>query len=325
MSENCGKGCRNDFLAKEKFCAVVVTYFPDEACIKNLEMLGTRCDRLVIVDNTPGRHASIFPKSENVSVIHLGRNIGLAAALNRGIGFAGRSGFENIFLFDQDSKQPDGFFQNMVSFKSLADTADGNFAFYVPDFFDRNSRTYATFPTLRRFTLRHRKCKDLSHGDFDGAVMAVTSGTLLRYSAFRKLGPFREDYFIDFVDNEYCLRAYKFGYEVAVNCGAVLDHSIGKRSTRKILFLTLKPNFHSPLRRYYIGRNGMRTALEFGYARPIYLALIFARLCHEVLSIILLEDEKARKVKAIAYGIFHGFSGRMGPCSVGSLLDEEGE
>jgi len=304
---------------------VVVTYFPDDSCLANLETLLTRCDRLVIVDNTPGCHTASFPEGNNATVIKLGMNIGLAAALNRGIDFAGQSGYENIFLFDQDSRQPQGFFREMLSFKSEVDRAEGKFAFYVPDFLDRNSRTSATFPVIRRFTLRHVKCTNMPFRGFDDAVMAVTSGTLLKYSAFEKLGPFREDYFIDFVDNEYCLRAYKFGYEIAVNCAVVLDHSIGRRSTRKIFFLTLKPNFHSPVRRYYIARNGVRTAIEFGCERPVYLGLVFARLCHEVLSILLCEDRKVRKLHGCFWGAVHGITGRMGPCHVVSLLGNEGK
>jgi rhamnosyltransferase len=305
-----------------EFCAIVVTYFPDQSCLKNLEILCHACDRLIIVDNTPGQHGSDLPHSDSVEVIKLGRNIGLAAALNKGIRLAGLLGFENIFLFDQDSRQTSDYFRKMLVFKTRADAMSPNIAFYVPDFFDRNSGTYATFPIIRRFTLGHRKCSDLSPGDFDDAVMTVTSGTLLKYSVFNKIGPFREDYFIDFIDNEYCLRVYKLGYKVAVNCDVILNHAIGRRSKQKIWGVTLKPNFHSSLRRYYIARNGLRTALEFSCSRPVYLALIFARLCHEVLSIILIEGEKARKIKAIAYGLFHGLAGRMGPCTLPELLDE---
>jgi rhamnosyltransferase len=308
---------------REKFCVVVVTYFPDKPCLRNLEKLSARCDRLFIVDNTASYDDSFFSRLKNVSLIKVVKNIGLAAALNKGINLAGQSGFENIFLFDQDSRQPDDFFQKMLAFKADADVLRSDFAFYVPDFFDRNSETYATFPTVKRFTMKHRKCRDLTPIGLDAAVIAVTSGTLMNYSVYKKLGPFREDYFIDFIDNEYCLRAYKLGYKVAVNCGVVLDHSIGKRSKRRFWGVTLKPNFHSPLRRYYIARNGVRTALEFGCSRPVYLALIFARLCHEVLSILFAEDEKARKIMAMTYGLLHGFTARMGPCALGSLLDEE--
>ena len=303
----------------EQYCAVVVTYFPDESCLENLEILCNRCDRLIIVDNTPMNGSDRFPKSQDTTVFKLGRNIGLAAGLNKGIEFGGRSGYENIFLFDQDSRQPARFFEDMLRFKSWADRLNKNFAFYVPDFYDRHSKSFATFPMLKPFTIKHRKCGQINSVPSDEALIAVTSGTLLKYSAYKRLGPLREDYFIDFIDNEYCLRAYKAGFKIAINCGVVLNHAIGRRSVRKWLGLTLKPNFHSPLRRYYIARNGVRTALDYGGLLPVYAGLIFCRLGHELLSVLLFEDRRIQKLKAMGRGVVHGFMGRMGPCPLTAM------
>lgn len=297
----------------------MVTYFPDKTCLENLKVLCNRCDRLIIVDNTPMSGADHFSKSENTTVDKLGRNIGLAAALNKGIEFAGRSGYENIFLFDQDSQPPNHYFEEMLRFKCWVDRLNKNFAFYVPDFYDRNSRSFATFPMLKPFSIRHRQCGQINSVPSDEALIAVTSGTLLKYSAYKRLGPLREDYFIDFIDNEYCLRAYKAGFQIAINCGVVLNHAIGRRSVRKWLWLTLKPNFHSPLRRYYIARNGLRTALEYGGLWPVYFGLIICRLGHEVLSVVLFEDKKLEKVKAMGHGVVHGLRRKMGPCPLAAM------
>lgn len=142
---------------KVEFCAIVVIYFPDQSCLRNLETLCRASDKLIIVDNTSGQLDFHFPHSKNVEVLKLGRNIGLAATLNKRICLAGLLDVENIFLFDQDSRQTDDFFREMLVFKARADALNANFAFYVPDFFDRNSKTYATLPMMRRFTLKHRK------------------------------------------------------------------------------------------------------------------------------------------------------------------------
>jgi rhamnosyltransferase len=82
----------------------------------------------------------------------------------------------------------------------------------------------------------------------------------------------------------------------------------------------LKPNFHSPLRRYYIARNGVRTALDYGGLWPVYVGLIFFRLSHELLSALLFEDRKMQKLKAMGHGVVHGLVGRMGPCPLTVLL-----
>lgn len=307
-----------DFMSES--AAVIVTYFPDTDSIENLKRVASLCDKVIVVDNTPESTLVSFPKLHNISVFRFQDNVGLAGALNKGILIAEKEGFENTFLFDQDSRPPDHFFTNMLSFKSKIDCLDSNCVLYVPNFYDRNSKTFAKFPLITRFTLRHATCEDIESGTCDRATVAITSGSLITYSKYKKIGPLREDYFIDFIDNEYCLRIYKLGYRIAVNCDVVLDHAIGKRTIRRFFKLTVKPNNHSALRRYYISRNGVRTAMDYMRHYPPYAVLIAARMGHELLSILLCEDEKYRKIKGMFCGGYHGFTGRMGRCQIMSLM-----
>jgi hypothetical protein len=53
---------------------------------------------------------------------------------------------------------------------------------------------------------------------------------------------------------------------------------------------------------------------------PPYVVLIAARMGHELLSILLCEDEKYRKIKGMFCGGYHGFTGRMGRCQIMSLM-----
>jgi rhamnosyltransferase len=309
---------RKDFMGK--FAAVVVTYFPDTASIESLRKISNLCDKLIVIDNTPIDTPSDFPRFKNVTIRKFPENVGLAAALNRGIRLAGQEDYENIFLLDQDSRPPIDFFKEMLIFKSKIDSMITNCALYVPNFYDRNSRTFAKFPLLTRFTLKHATCAEIQSGPCRPATIAITSGTLMTYSGYKEIGPLRDDYFIDFVDNEYCLRAHKLGYRIAVNCNMTLDHAIGTRSVHKFFGVTIKPNFHSSLRRYYIARNGIRTALDYAYYYPSYVFLILARMIHESLSILLFEGNKHRKLRAMIYGIYHGIMGRMGKCQVISFM-----
>jgi rhamnosyltransferase len=213
---------------------------------------------------------------------------------------------------------PPGFFTSMLAFKKQMDKLAPNYALYVPNFFDRNSRTPANFPLLTPFTLKHATCNNIRSLTRDYAIMGVTSGSLLTYSRFKEIGPMRDDYFIDFIDNEYCLRISKLGFRVAINCHVLLDHAIGKRITNRFMGITIKPNYHQPMRRYYIARNGVRTAMDFLTSYPSYIALIFARMTHELFSIILYEGNKFKKIQALIYGIFHGIAGKMGECRIES-------
>lgn len=303
-----------------KCAAIIVTYFPDTATIDNIRSLAELCNKVIIVDNTPGNTVINFPIIQNLMVFKFRKNAGVATALNKGIELVGKQGFQNIFLFDQDSRVPSHFFRSMLSFKSKVDRVVNNCALYVPNFYDRNSKTVATFPLLTPFTVKHATCEDIQSPQRDCAVIAITSGSLITYSRFKELSPLRDDYFIDFIDNEYCLRLNKLGFRIAINCDVLLDHAIGRRSTHQFLGITIKPNNHLPVRRYYISRNGVRTAINFIFVYPSYIILIAARMTHELISIILYEGNKLKKIQALIYGVYHGLIGKMGKCQIKSLI-----
>ncbi|MBU0661741.1 glycosyltransferase family 2 protein [Patescibacteria group bacterium] len=295
-----------------KYAAVIVTYFPDADAIENLKQVSGLCDTVVVIDNTPEKMMRRFPDLKNITVWKSAENVGLASALNIGMKLATKQGVENVFLFDQDSRPPHHYFQDMLNFKSRMNSNPHSYAFYVPNFYDRNSKTFATFPLLGRFSLRHVTCEGMPSLTDNLALIAITSGMLITVSAYKKIGPFRDDYLIDFIDNEYCLRANKLGYSIAVNCDLILDHAVGQRSVKKFHGLTIKPNHHAPIRRYYIFRNGIRTTIDYFYPYPCYAILMMARLTHEILSIVLYEESKYRKIRALILGIYHGLTGRMG-------------
>jgi rhamnosyltransferase len=299
--------------------AVIVTYHPDAATIDHLKKVTELCDKVVIVDNTPGDKATNFPAIRNLVVFKFHNNAGLAAALNKGIELAGEQGIQNIFLFDQDSLVPSHFFHSMLSFKSNIDKVINNCALYVPNSYDRNSKTVARFPLLTPFTVKHATCENIQLLQRNRAAIAITSGNLITYSRFREIGPMRDDYFIDFIDNEYCLRLHNLGFKIAINCDVLLDHAVGTRSTHRFLGITIKPNNHLPVRRYYISRNGVRTAIDYASGYPSYIILIVARMIHELISIVLYEGNKLKKIEALIWGTYHGLVGKMGKCQIKSL------
>jgi GT2 family glycosyltransferase len=84
-------------------------------------------------------------------------------------------------------------------------------------------------------------CPDKSKVDrtkerFEEKLVVITSGNLLKVSAFERIGGFREDLFIDSVDFDFCLRLKKSGYRIMRCNQAILYHSLGER--KEIQFRT---------------------------------------------------------------------------------------
>ena len=292
--------------------AVVVSFYPDHEILSHISLLCSLCHTVVIVDNTPAETVVSYPSHQNL-ILHRNRfNKGLAYALNKGIELAHDAGFEHIFLLDQDTRVPLDYFNKMLDFKYRVEAVSDRCAFCVPNFYDRNSQSFANFPIIRPFSFRHTTCVSFDYGMKSGVLIAITSGMLISYSMFKEIGNFPEDYFIDFIDNEYSLRAGDMGLKVAVNCNVSLDHAIGNRRTHRLWKLTIKPNHHSHIRRYYIARNGIIAAAKYMKDYPAYVLLIGLRLVHESLSILIFEKFKSKKLIAMIIGCWHAFLKRTG-------------
>ena len=87
----------------------------------------------------------------------------------------------------------------------------------------------------RRTTYTNQILEDVS--------IVITSGALYNLKAYPKIDPFRDDFFIDYVDIEYCLRAKQNGYNIVVNCNARLYHRLGNQQTRMAGPFTMHPPF----------------------------------------------------------------------------------
>ena len=300
--------------SKENCAAIVVTFYPDRDVLKNIESLCELCRSVILLDNTPDNIDISFPSNPNLLIERFGTNMGLAYALNYGMRLAHKQQIENIFLLDQDSRLPIDYFKQMLAFKKGVEVACHRCAFCVPNFFDRNSKTFANFPVITTLIFRHTACGHFDYDMKNGVLIAITSGMLISHARYQEIGPFPDDYFIDFIDNEYSLRAGSKGWFVAVNCNLILDHAVGNRRTHRLMGLTIKPNHHLPTRRYYIARNGIKTAIDFWRRYPSYVVLVGLRLMHELISILIYEQDKKGKTGAFLFGCWHGLMGRMGEC-----------
>ena len=94
-----------------------------------------------------------------------------------------------------------------------------------------------------------------AQGGCEEVLTAMTSGNLLNLAVYRQTGPFLNDFFIDYVDDEYCLRLNASGYKVIRCNDAVLEHSPGNITAHHYRGRTVYVANQNPLRRYYMTRN----------------------------------------------------------------------
>ena len=93
-------------------CGIIILYNPDiPLLLKNIAGSSAQVERLYLIDNTENndRYAETLQTIANVSHITLGRNTGIAHALNEGCRLAFEAGFKWAVTLDQDSVLPAGY------------------------------------------------------------------------------------------------------------------------------------------------------------------------------------------------------------------------
>jgi GT2 family glycosyltransferase len=178
--------------------AVVVLYHPAEDVLDNVDSYRGQVDTVIAVDNTesPDRRLVQGLESRGVDYVSLGGNRGIAVALNEGCRRARDLGYDWVITFDQDSTATPGMVARLSATVELEQPLARRIAIVAPVWQQVGGLPAATAPG----------CLDLD--------VALTSGSLTRQSALAELGGFREDLFIDRVDNEFCLRARRRGWRV---------------------------------------------------------------------------------------------------------------
>ncbi|MBN1271329.1 MAG: glycosyltransferase [Candidatus Aminicenantes bacterium] len=295
--------CFPDF----RVCALIVTFNPDPLFPQRLEGIARQCPATIIIDNsTDGKSKDDLKKwtrdKESVCFISNRTNVGMAAALNMGIEWALEKGYEGVVTFDQDSES---FPSQIESLKSIymSHPQKAKIALIGSTFIETEDKISHTRPN---------KSSMLS---WKPAVFVITSGCLLPLSTYLKLGSFREDFFIDDVDNEYCLRARRNGYRVLQIDTPLMGHTLGNPITISGLVSPLgkkiRTSGHPPLRRYFMARNTVILFREYFLSYPGPMLLKAYRLISALIYICFLEKDKIQKLMCSFLGIWDGLRKRF--------------
>jgi rhamnosyltransferase len=289
----------------QSICAVLVSFHPDADLPAGVNRILGQVGALVIVDNGSGeatlRMLTELSLDPRISLERNRQNLGVASALNIGIRRARALGYEWVLLFDQDSVPDAGMVEELIA-------------------------AHASFPEPARLAVLGAGFRDIHKpetepGDSTAPAPAwrevesvITSGSLLELSTLDRIGGFRDDFFIDYVDSEFCFRARALGYRVAMTRKPLMSHAIGASTHHAILGVRKWTSNHSPDRRYYMARNDTIMLKEYGgFAWGTWALKSLGRRVRTCKRIVLYEDAKLAKVAAVALGWWHGVRGHLGP------------
>ena len=267
---------------------------------------------MIVVDNasTDETSSMLARRYPQVTVIRMPRNVGAGGALAAGLTYAAlQKRHDWIWTFDQDSVPARRALQIMLDEAGRFEGRNQEVAILAALPVNQEMEA-STSPWFWRNGFvkppPELLCQPVMFPD-----LVITSGSMLRRELVETIGLPRSDFFMDFVDYEYCLRARSRGYKIAVVTGAKLFHEIGK--VRKVRFLG-RSHFwseHRPFREYYMSRN-LVYSVWWLYPNRRTKSSVLRHLVRHAAGVLLFGSDRLACLKRMAQGFWDGRRASLG-------------
>ena len=234
--------------------AVVVWYNPGKKEAEAVTLYSPYVEKVVVVDNSENDNSHLLNRIDNAIYLPQHNNSGIAAALNTGCEYVYKAGGEWVLTMDQDSRWDQTPFETYIKTAEQYDEFD-KVAIFCP-FHDTDGEP------LKHQRHHHKE-------DYEICRIVICSGNLLRLKAWKEAGGFREDFFIDCVDDEICCHLRKNGWRIMSLNRIILTHTLGNGIT-KVPILGHSYTSHTAWRYFYIARNIRRMMRLYPDMRPYY-------------------------------------------------------
>ncbi len=231
---------------------------------------------IVVVDNGSADRSvetirNLKSKVKNLTLIENKKNLGFAGGNNVGIRYALENGADYVVVLNNDTIVPDNFLNLLendagivgpvIRFKNDAKWVYDyggyiNWSIGRPKHFELPR--YTTHPTLCTFDYLSGCC------------------LFIKRKVFEKIGFFDEKYFLYFEDVDFCLRAKRAGFKIALDPKVIIFHKLGGaagRWSKTSIFHNLRSNIIFTTK--YLG---WRRPIGYLYLTLLSIKIIFDRL-----------------------------------------------
>jgi rhamnosyltransferase len=304
--------------------SVTVAYNAAHLLPLQLDALLRQCrslDEIIVVNNgsTDETLNLLSAKYPQVTVLNLPVNVGVGGGFSAGLAYAvTEKKHDWVWFLDDDSVPGGDGLESLLNGLNRIGAIE-NIGILAP--LPTHSQTALAYPgMLWRNGWIRPSSEDLRQPIcFVDAV--ISSGSLIRREAVEKVGLPRADFFMDFIDFEFCLRIRRHGYRIAMVCDSHLNHEIGNVKTVRMLGYSRAWADHAPWREYYMSRNETFTIWN-DYSDWRSKVFVFRKLLRHAAGILLFGEHKRACLRMMLLGFLDGRAGRLGIRFVSSAQKE---
>ena len=276
-----------------KVQCVVPLYYPSQSVWERWIRWAPNVDCLMLFDNTPSAKDQPSPTGElpgNVTYATAGTNRGVATAFNQAALLAKHEKCTHLLTFDQDSEPAVDFVATLYGALTAEEWV----------------QTGLVGPQHTR--------EDIALMARAGATPVewlMSSGCLVNLEAWRAVGGYNEQFFMDHVDTDFCLKLRRAGYRVMLCNSVVMPHRLGASRVHVFFGWRFLVNHHPPARRYTMARNTISLCRLHGGNFPGLRYRQMRDMTGLAVKILLFEPRKRVQLSALLHGLWDGFRERQ--------------
>lgn len=280
--------------------------------LQSLKQQTAQIDEIIVVNNasTDATVRLLEDEYPEVTLLDMQQNCGVGGGLAAGLSHAAlQKQYDWVWIFDQDSLPESQCLEKLLEGHSDLRSGNASTAVVAPICIHPQTgmmchglawngpRLIPTSPTPNQAAT------------FLDSV--ISSGSLIHRQAIETAGLPRADFFMDFVDHEYCLRLRRHGFSIAVIHDGRLQHTLGEPAKHRFFGRTKYWSDHLPWREYYMTRNEVFTVWKY-YPRGAIKCMLIYRLVRHALGVVLFGKKKWDCLVMMCRGFVDGAAGRLG-------------
>ena len=261
---------------------VIILYNPGNDEINRAISAAEHVGLVILIDNSfsPTCTAENFDKK--IRYLHYPENIGIARALNIAFTLAQKANLQFVITLDQDS------------------IFDYSKIYSLKEIFTKHSTAGIVSPRHSNPLYTYKKSPSV----VEEVLQVMTSGNLVKISAWQQVNGFDENLFIDYVDVDFCLRLGLAGFHVYINNAILMLHSEGDLELVHFFCKEARIFNYSPFRWYYKTRNFLYLRSKLGSDFPDHMKVERQKFILDFIKLLLFEKHKIRKVSNMANGFY---------------------
>lgn len=273
--------------------AGIVCFNPDILGLKrNIAAIAPQVDKILIVDNGSFNIESIKNISDNIEIIELKVNKGIAYALRRIAEFAINEKYEWFLTLDQDTVVCDDIINKYSKYFKLADAG-----ILTCNYLNRGDEKILTSSWNK------------NNSEYSIAKFCITSASLINSAAYSKTSGFDSSMFIDLVDYDLNFSMSKSGYNTYWVNFLGFSHEVGNSNVHLFFGKKVSTLNHKPFRRYYLARNAIYLLKKHGINKQT--VRLFLGNQKIFIKIILFEENKKESLQCFLKGERDGLLWRL--------------